>query len=373
LRLLAQQPLERVKIPSFGRSLSLVGLTALAIAAPLRAQDARPAPPPTHTVKRGDTLWDIAKTYFGDPYLWPSIYRLNTNQIEDPHWIYPGEVLKLPGERAPAATVAVQPVIQAPAPTTTVFSTPRTERSESNRNVVATPRPRVTPGDFLRAAYLGPDRGPSGAGKVLFGADIPGIDLDRSRTNFQMYDRLLIAPPVGSVAAERERFLAYTLGDYIEGFGTIVIPTALLEVVRAPRNGEAATVEVRELYGMLNADTPVIPIDTNGIGGVVPPIPISDGRTTEILSIYRSAVLPSLNYDVLFGLTSRDGMHVGDEVVIFRPREKSTEEYPALPEVPIATGQVVRVTPYGSTARITSQVQPAIRVGESVRVTAKVQ
>ena len=288
---MAQQPRERVKIPSFGWSLSAVGLTALATVAPLRAQDARPAPPPTHTVKRGDTLWDIAKTYFGDPYLWPSIYRINTDQIEDPHWIYPGEVLKLPGER-PAAAVAITPVQPERTPSATVFSPPKTVRSETGHTLAAVPHPRVAQGDIIRAAYVGPDRGPAGPGRVLFGADIPGIDMARSRNNFQLYDRLFMAPPVGSVAAEHERYLAYYLGDYIEGFGTIVIPTAVLEVVRAPLNGEAATVEVRELYGMLEADALVIPLDTMGMGGTIAPVPVRDGRVAEILAIHTERRAP---------------------------------------------------------------------------------
>jgi len=50
----------------------------------------------THTVKKGDTLWDIAGHYYGDPFLWPIVYEANKNIIEDPHWIYPNQVFIIP-------------------------------------------------------------------------------------------------------------------------------------------------------------------------------------------------------------------------------------------------------------------------------------
>lgn len=354
----------RVKILRFPAA----ALLALVAVTPLGAQDVRADTPASHTVKVGDTLWDIAKGYLGDPYLWPSIYRLNTDQIEDPHWIYPGEILRLPGGQA-----APGPIAEAPrrATTGTVFR-PATLVRTTNAPMTEALPPRVSFGDVVSAAFVGPTNGPAGAGRLLFRADIPGIEKERSTTNFQPYDKVLMTPPVGSIAAERERFVAYTLGQTIEDLGTIVIPTALLQVVRAPRNGEAATVEVLELYGMVDANTLVIALDTTGAGATGRPSPYTDSRSTTIRAIHRDAVLPSLNYQVLFDLAARDGMKIGDEVQVYRARQPEVrDERPAIPEVAIATGQVIRVTPFGTTARITWHEQPAIRVGEHVRLTAR--
>ena len=72
--------------------------------------------PESYVIQRGDTLWDLANKWLGDPHLWPQVWDQN-RYILDSHWIYPGDPLAVPGKPnvvppegpAPSAEAQQQP------------------------------------------------------------------------------------------------------------------------------------------------------------------------------------------------------------------------------------------------------------------------
>jgi hypothetical protein len=85
-------------------------------------------------------------------------------------------------------------------------------------------------------------------------------------------------------------------------------------------------------------------------------------------------VLPSPTYFIVLSLTSGD-VKAGDEVELYQARKKAQEEGEyATPEITVGRAQIVKVTPYGSTALITRLDQPKVEPKNTkVRVVAKMQ
>jgi hypothetical protein len=91
---------------------ALLALSALLAPEGLSAQEAEEQPagdgrPESHPVKEGDTLWDLSGRYLDSSYEWPRLWSYNP-EITNPHWIYPGHVLRLrdgaPGGYSTAAS-----------------------------------------------------------------------------------------------------------------------------------------------------------------------------------------------------------------------------------------------------------------------------
>jgi hypothetical protein len=67
----------------------------------------------THTVQKGDTLWDICQAYYGDPNLWPKLWEMNPF-VTNPHLLKPGYIFTLLEEVETGKETAGKPVEKTP-------------------------------------------------------------------------------------------------------------------------------------------------------------------------------------------------------------------------------------------------------------------
>ena len=97
----------------------------------------------THLVQKGDTLWDLAGKYLGNPYAWPQIWELN-QWVKDPHWIYPGDPLVIDLARAVATAGSVPEAVANLQP----------DQRRADPNAVRRPELGFSFQDFIQLPFL---------------------------------------------------------------------------------------------------------------------------------------------------------------------------------------------------------------------------
>ncbi|HSU94327.1 MAG TPA: LysM peptidoglycan-binding domain-containing protein [Gemmatimonadaceae bacterium] len=373
-------------------------LVAALASAPLAAQDStqsQPAPGGTHTVKKGDTLWDIAHQYLNDPFLWPEIYRINTDVVEDPHWIYPNEVLKLPANMVattPNGTEVTTVVDDrmSPMPTTSLVEAPRATGStvfslSASRRVAtvsrfgasatAFPHPAVRVGETFAAPWLDRPNGPSQQGTIVGSAELSGIATTTPRSRMLNEERAYITLPKDIVPARGDRYLAFTPGPVLEDGSQMMEPTGVVEVERA-ENGDASTVRIITQYSNVEAGQGIIPLDRFTLGNDARPSPLMLGTEGTVVFISDHSVLPSLQTYVVIDVTAKDGAKIGDQYTLYVPRRSVLvkgrgDQMATVPEERVALGQVVKVTDRGTTLLLVDQQNPSVKLGTKARLTAR--
>ncbi|MHB1298424.1 MAG: LysM peptidoglycan-binding domain-containing protein [Gemmatimonadaceae bacterium] len=376
-----------------------LALTGAALAsAPLAAQEAQQ----THTVKKGDTLWDLAQQYLGDPFRWPEIYRRNTATVQDPNLIYPDQVLIISGDVAPTpgtppdpsdttaaaraaraaadsaaaraaagdtAAMPQQPAyVQKPM---TIFNPERfkTVRSTRESLVLRTRESAVRAGDYLRAPFLAGSEGVVGAGKIdaTTSADAVGITL--SERPIQMNERIYVFLPTGAAGEREERYLVFRYGPDINGEGKVVVPTGVLRISGATANGRAEAVLLTKFEDVYSGQH-IMPLDTLADRPGVFPSRVEFGLRTKLLWIYQDPVLPSIGHQVIFAAGAAEGLVAGDQITVQRDMGSDAKGVPLPPE-DIAVAQVTRVTPQGTSAVLLNVSDGGLKAGQAARVSAK--
>ncbi len=350
---------------SFAAAVGLLLLPAIVLA------QGNQSAPRTHTVKRGDTLWDIAKTYYNDPFLWPEIYRVNTDVVEDPHWIYPGEVLRIPDEstfRQPAPDEVLPP----PPPPAPVEPAPPPKRVPSFADMIAAARTHaVRAGEYLQAPFLGPMGGPAGAGRVLHTAESQGLRSDLSQRQVLPDERVFIEPPAGVNAIAGDRFVIIGLGERLPGLGQVVEPSGVVEIIApASEGGRTYEARVRTLFGQALPGAGIIPLDTLISREGTFPAAVADGPAMRVTWIQSNPVLPSIGRYLMLSATAADGLVAGDQVTLMRDRGVDAHGSRLSEEV-IAVVQVLKVTAQGTSAIVVRQRDVGIEVGMRGVLTAK--
>ncbi|HEU5171499.1 MAG TPA: LysM domain-containing protein [Gemmatimonadales bacterium] len=366
--------LTRTHAPVTPLSLAVALLLGLAPAA--RAQM-----PETHTVKPGDTLWDIARRYLNDPFLWPDIYRLNTMVVEDPHWIYPGEVLRLSpsetvttvpqdtvtpaGPAGPAEADTVRPGIaelppeEAEADTTRLFP-PSRGRSLQETIAASEERPYkpLRRSEFFSSGFL--TEGQELPFGRLIGPVTPSQIPAGQRGQMTLYTRVALEPPAGATYQVGDSLLIADVNKRVEGYGRVVAPTGLARVVEISQGYPIA--ELVALYGEVLRNQAVLPAERFNDPGAVRPVAVADGIEAEVIAWPGRRELKGAGVVLFIDKGREAGVAPGDVFELRRHPGRTRDGYVNVDEL-MATLQIVHVRDRTATARVLGVVSPDVPLG----------
>ena len=356
----------------------------LLVAAPTAGAQA----PETHTVKTGDTLWDIARRYLNDPFLWPDIYRLNTMVVEDPHWIYPGEVLRL----APSETVTTVPETDTPAPgapmaadsaapmqpglaevpedtaAAAAADTARLfppSRGRSLQETIAATEERpvhpLTRYEFHSSGFLTEgERLPFGR---VIGPVTPSQIPAAGRGSTTMYTRVALEAPDGASYQVGDSLLVADVSKQIEDWGRVVQPTGLARVVEVSQGHPIA--ELVAVYGEVLRGQVVLPAERFADPGAV-----ADGIEGEVVGWPGRREIKGAGIVLFIDKGRNAGVAPGDVFELRRRPGRARDGYVNVDEL-MATLQIVHVRERSATARVLTVVSPDIPPGTRALQVAK--
>lgn len=358
----------------------------------IRPQDTAPSVPSDsleqevrHVVKRGDTLWDLAKHYLNDPFRWPDVFRRNTDVVEDPHWIYPGEVLRIPGtavrpdalRAAQDEGIVVSRVVTRPAtPTTTSGSTVFAE-GMGRQSIALAPAERargsgVRRGEVDAAPFVTHHRGPDGAGAVIGTGERHAVQVGVRDHRFQLYEHAYLSAPAGVSLEIGAQVMALASGTELSDTTRLMVPTGVFRVVEQASGPRPAKARLIRQFGEVFVGQRLVAYDSRPPADDRELEPVASSADARVMWVHNDPVLPSLQHYVILSAPPGGSLAPGDRLTLVDPALADSDDTVTLPE-DAALVQVVKVTPHGATAVVLAQRFPTIRQGMPARLSARLR
>jgi hypothetical protein len=350
LRILARTP-ARLALPAV---LLVVGAAAAS------AQQPQPEPQQQreHVVRRGDTLWDLARTYLSNPFSWPLIFEANRGVVKNPHWIYPAERLIIPPllqpQQQPQPTAA-EPVGEVPAWVPAPVSIAAVDQSSETQqptliSTVDLRRPAVSAAEHRRAPWIGAPVQPSGA-RITRKLD-PATVGDRLYSVLLPNERVVVALPGANAG---DSLLVVRPGQVVGAWGQVMEPLAIV-LLESVQPGQAVARVVSQ-FGEARVGDMVMPLGAAPVMPAGEAAAVTGGATGTLLRFLVDQPLVGTTDVGFISLGRSDGVGIGDEFGVYVPADATA------PATTVGVVRVIRVADRTATVRVIGATSTALRDG----------